>query len=53
MPRRKKHPIEETTEETMKKLFHPKVIEHVKSQIADADHERKPASKSSSQEDSN
>ncbi len=30
MPRKKKHPIEMTTEETMKKLFPKEVRDHVK-----------------------
>jgi len=30
MPRKKKKAHELTTEETMKKLFHPKIVEHLK-----------------------
>jgi len=30
MPRKKKHPVEMTTEETMKKLFPKEVRDHVK-----------------------
>jgi len=30
MPRRRKHPIEWTTEEALQKLFHPEVGKHLK-----------------------
>ncbi|HEX9236344.1 MAG TPA: hypothetical protein VF972_08695 [Actinomycetota bacterium] len=30
MPRRKKQPEEWTTDEAMRKLFHPKVVKHAK-----------------------
>lgn len=30
MPRKKKHPMEMTNEEAMAKLFHPRVVKHVK-----------------------
>jgi hypothetical protein len=43
MPRKKKHPIEMTTEETMKKLFPKEVRDHVKDV---AKKSRKPQKKS-------
>jgi len=44
MPRKKKHPIEMTTEETMKKLFPKEVRDYVKDV---AKKSRKPEKKSS------
>jgi hypothetical protein len=35
MPRaKKKHPREMTTEEAIKHLFHPKIVAHIKAEIA-------------------
>jgi hypothetical protein len=33
MPRKKKHPIEWTTEEAMRKLFHPKIRKKVREEL--------------------
>jgi hypothetical protein len=31
---KKKHPRDMTTEEAIKHLFHPKIVEHIKTEIA-------------------
>jgi hypothetical protein len=41
MPRKKKHPLEMTTEETMKKLFPKKVRDYVKDVARNPDKYRK------------
>ncbi len=34
MAAKKKHPKDMTTEEAIKHLFHPKIVKHLKSQVA-------------------
>ncbi len=40
MPRRKKHPIEMTTEEAARHLFHPKLLKAMKQELAEQEKSR-------------
>jgi len=41
MKKKEKHPKDMTTEEAVKHLFHPKVVEHVKKHVAKQEPKKK------------
>jgi hypothetical protein len=52
MPRRKKPPIEWTTEEAMRKLFHPSVVKKAREEIESLEKPRKRIGKPPTEGDS-